>query len=120
MAAAQGKRLLEMTSNIIVVVADSDEDKVVETKHQVQKKPSQLEELLTRLQKAAVAGNQVLVEDRCQQIRELCSFSAFKESRSRSACASIASDSGRRCGGLQYRPEYLLQTVLLADKLRLD
>ena len=93
-----------MSRAMTVAISDSDSDEGGRSMTMTTaNEPSDLHVLLQNVQDAAARGNLTLVNDRCQEILELCSLLAFKQSR--------------KSGGLQYRPEYLLQSVLLADRL---
>ena len=84
---------------------------------------STLDSLLDQVKQAAKDGNMKLVEDRCQRIHEICSFGAVQPLQARSRTAASASlaletcDQKAKPGGLEYRPEFMLQVVLLADTL---
>ena len=80
--------------------------------------PSALTSLLGEIVKAAEEGNTPLVKDRCDKILGICTLYNPRQSRVLAqSSSSLSTTAGKRIGGLAYRPEYMLHSVLLADEL---
>ena len=72
---------------------------------------SRVDVLLQKLLTAAHAGRLRLVEDCVQELSRCCSVVQGKEARKSSFASS------KSPGGIQYQPDFMLSSVLLADKL---
>lgn len=86
---------------------------------------STLDRLLEQIKQGAKEGNADLVCDRCDKIQEICSVGKAQALQSRSRTLATSSDpssqaAGKKPGGVSYKPEYMLQIVLLADTLILS
>ena len=81
--------------------------------------PSQIDILLEEVQKAAESGCVGVVRDRLMKVSQFFQVLDAKQNRSR-AVTRLSPGSGSSaslCGGVQYRPDFMLCSVLLADKL---
>ena len=76
------------------------------------------ESLVESIKVAAEQGNTDLVADRCNRLLQLCSL--YNPRQSRHAVPGLTGNANvKKKGGVAYRPEYLLHSVLLADRLNL-
>lgn len=77
---------------------------------------SPLKAVLNEVCRAAEAGNLSLVQHKCNQVLEICGIPDAKGGRP----VSSHSSSARAPGGWGYRPDFMLYSVLLADRLTLS
>ena len=79
---------------------------------------SQLEMLLSQIVEASEKGCLNAVKDLTQQVSQCCAVLKAKAVRQKGQPA--VPEGGSVVGGLQFRPEFMLWSVLLSDKLNLD
>ena len=109
-----------LTVKVKEMLAEKEAERGLEPETQSGEKipsPSPLETFLDQIKDAAAQGNLALVADRCEQVRQLCSFGAVKALQPRLKMAE--SGESKKCGGLTYAPQYILHVVRLADTVKL-
>ena len=87
---------------------------------------SQIDILLEEVEKAAESGCLGVVRDRLKKVSQFFQVLDAKQHRSRAvrqlssgsgSAGALAPSSASPCGGVEYRPDFMLCSVLLADKL---
>ena len=111
-----------MAANMRIVVPSATGDVPISAPH-VPGEPSRhaltpLERIAQEVECAAADGNMLLVRERLQAMLQSCSLAVATSARRRGKGCGDDNDAKRSPGGFEYRPEYLLLVVILADRLQ--
>ena len=104
------------TANVRIVVPSTTDNVPSSAPHLPRDSLSPLERIAQEIECAAADGNMPLVRERLQTMLQSCSIATATSAR-RSKRGGDDDDAKRSPGGFEYRPEYLLLVVIMADRL---